>query len=338
MANGKTIVCFGELLLRLNAPGREKLMQSRTFDVHVGGAEANVAVSLAQLGCDARIASVVADNALGDGALGELRRYGVGISTCVRRKGRMGIYFMSAGAVRRPSEILYDRAGSAFAEAPPDLLDWTEILSGAEWLHISGITPAVSPKAAEAAIRAVNAARNADVKISFDGNYRAQLWSEWGGDGPDILKKILSSADLAFINERDVGLILRKTYGDELSARKKAYADAFAAFPKLTVIAATTRQQESVDHHRLSATIATREGEWKSRDCDLPGVVDRIGAGDAFAAGVLYTLANKRTLQYAVDFAAAAAAIKHSVPGDFNLASAAEIAQAMGDGGLDVRR
>ncbi len=339
MADGNAVVCFGELLLRLNAPGRERLLQSGKFDVHVGGAEANVAVSLAQFGCDARMATIVAENALGQAALGELRRYGVDISACMRRKGRMGLYFMSSGAVRRPSEILYDRAASAFAEAAPDALDWPAVLNGAGWLHLSGITPAVSPNAAEAALRAVKTARDCGVKVSFDGNYRAQLWAEWGGDGPDILRRILASADLAFINERDVGLILGREYREGCaSARKEAYTDAFAAFPGLGMIAATTRRQGSVDDHSLSAMIATRNGEWTSRDCDLPGVIDRIGAGDAFAAGVLYALIEKRDVQHAVDFGAAAAAMKHSVPGDFNIAAVAEVDQAMVDDGLDVRR
>lgn len=338
MPDGNAVVCFGELLLRLNAPGRERLLQSFYFDIHVGGAEANVAVSLAQFGCEARMASIVADNALGGGALGQLRRYGVDISACKRGKGRMGLYFMSTGAVRRPSEILYDRAGSAFADAPADSLDWTKVLTGAAWLHLSGITPAVSPGAAEAALRAVNAATGMGVKVSFDGNYRAQLWSTWGGDGPDILHRILEHAHLAFINERDIGLILKKDYCGARDSRKAAYADAFAAFPALAMIAATTRRQDSVDHHGLGACIVTRDTEYVSRSYELAGVVDRIGAGDAFAAGVLYAIAAGSDLQYAADFGAAAAAVKHSVPGDFNIASVEDVEYAMGGASLDVRR
>lgn len=339
MADQQKIVCFGELLLRLNAPGRERLLQSRKLDVHVGGAEANVAVSLAQFGLKAVMASIVPGNALGDAALGELRRYGVDTSACERRPGRMGLYFMTTGAVRRASEILYDRAGSAFAEAEADTIVWPQVLRGAAWLHFSGVTPAVGANAAAAAIRAAKAARKAGVKVSFDGNYRGQMWAAWKGDGPAVLRDILSNATLAFINERDIGLILAKPYPDEEEeARKAAFADAFSAFPSLQTIAATSRRQQSVDHHRFSAILVTRGGEWRSEEYELTGVIDRIGAGDAFAAGVLYALAKGRGEQFAVDFAAAAAAFKHSVPGDFNIASTAEIEQAMAATSFDVRR
>lgn len=339
MADQHKIVCFGELLLRLNAPGRERLLQSRKLEVHIGGAEANVAVSLAQFGLEAAMASIVAANALGDAALGELRRYGVDVSACQRRAGRMGLYFMTAGAVRRPSEILYDRAGSAFAEAEADAIDWPIILHDAAWLHLSGVTPAVGPKAAAAAMRAAKSAGAAGVKVSFDGNYRGQMWAAWKGDGPGVLREILSRTTLAFINERDIGLILGKSYaGDEEDARQAAFADAFAAFPSLQSIAATSRRQQSVDHHRLSAIMVTRGGEWRSGEYELAGVVDRIGAGDAFAAGILHALAAGRNEQFGIDFAAAAAAFKHSVPGDFNIASADEIEQAMAATSFDVRR
>lgn len=337
LASG-AIVCFGELLLRLNAPGRERLMQSPHFDAHVGGAEANVAVSLAQFGENARMATTLADNALGAAALGALRRYGVDISNCRSSPGRMGLYFMSNGAVRRPSEILYDRAGSAFAEAPAASYDWPAILKGASWLHVSGITPAVGPKAAEAALGAARAARALGVKLSFDGNYRAQLWAAWAGDGPAILREILSNATLAFVNERDAALILGRDYGTGEAARAAARADLFAAFPSIELIAATTRSQESVDDHDLGAEIHSRTAAARAPAVSLSSVIDRIGAGDAFAAGVLYALNNARDLAFAVAFGAAAAAFKHSIKGDFSIASLADIEAAMRGEGLDVRR
>ncbi|GAB4517155.1 MAG: sugar kinase [Amphiplicatus sp.] len=339
MALKRTIVCFGELLLRLSAPGRERLLQSRRFDVHVGGAEANVAVSLALFGHDVRFAGVVADNALGDAALGELRRYGIDVARVARAPGRMGLYFMEAGAARRPSAILYDRAGSAFAVAEEGALDWPAILEGAAWLHVSGVTPAVGPRPAAAVRKAVSAAKERGVKISFDGNYRAQLWAAWGGDGQAILRWILAQADLALINERDIALVLGRDFAGDEAGRRAAFAAAFEAFPGLELIAATRRRQHSVDHHRLSAVLASRGGdERRSREWELSGVVDRIGAGDAFAAGVLHGLIAGHDHQQAVDFAAAAAAIKHSIPGDFNIASAAEVERALAEDGLDVRR
>lgn len=328
------IVCFGELLLRLTAPGSERLLQSWSLDVCAGGAEANVAVSLAALGHDVVFASVVADNPLGEAALGELRRHGVETGAVVRAPGRMGLYFLEPGAVRRPSSITYDRAASAFAEAEPDMFDWAAILPGTALFHISGVTPAIGPKGAAAAIRAVKAAVDLGVPVSFDGNYRALLWQAWDGDGPAILKEILSCATYAFINERDIALILQRSFED----RPSAYAAAFEAFPRLQAIAATTRQQSSVDDQAIAGELVTRAGRWVSPVHELPGVVDRIGGGDAFAAGALHGLIEGRDGQYTIDFAVAAGALKHSIPGDFNRVSAAEVEAAMAGGSLDVRR
>lgn len=339
MALKRAIVCFGELLLRFSAPQRERLLQSGRFDVHVGGAEANVAVSLALLGQEARFTSIVADNALGDAALGELRRYGVDVAGVMRAPGRMGLYFIEAGAVRRPSAVLYDRGGSAFAIAQEDALDWPTILDGAMWLHISGVTPAIGPNPAAAVRKAVSAARERGVKVSFDGNYRAQLWAAWGGDGPAVLREILAQTNLALINERDIALVLGRDFARNDAGRRAAFAAAFEAFPRLELIAGTRRRQRDVDHHSLSAILVNRRGdERRSREWELPGVIDRIGAGDAFAAGMLHCLISGYDHQRAVEFAVAAAAIKHSIPGDFNIASSAEIERALAEDSLDVRR
>lgn len=331
---GARIICFGELLLRLTAPGSERLLQSASLDVCIGGAEANVAVSLANFGHNVEFASVVAANPLGSAALGELRRHGVDTCCVQRAPQRMGLYFLEPGAVRRPSAITYDRAGSAFAEASPERLDWRNILPGAELLHISGVTPAVGPNSAEAAVRAVTMAVECGVPVSFDGNYRALLWEAWNGDGPAILHNILSAATYAFINERDIALILRSRF----ESREGAFEAAFETFPKLKAIAATTRQQASVDDQALAGELVMREGRWVSPVHDLPGVIDRIGGGDAFAAGALHGLLTGRDPQYTIDFAVAAGALKHSIPGDFNRVSVAEVEAAMAGGSLDVKR
>lgn len=328
------VVCFGELLLRLTAPGSERLLQSWSLDVCTGGAEANVAVALAGFGHEVSFASVVAGNPLGNASLGELRRHGVDTGAVQRAGGRMGLYFLEPGAVRRPSSITYDRAASAFAEADPEVIDWASILPGTALFHISGVTPAIGPQAAKAAVRAVKAAVAAGVPVSFDGNYRALLWQAWDGDGPAILKEILSCATYAFINERDIALILNRPFAD----RASAYAAAFEAFPRLQAIAATTRQQSSVDDQVIAGELVTREGRWISPVHELPGVIDRIGGGDAFAAGALHGLIGGGDGQYIIDFAVAAGALKHSIPGDFNRVSAAEVEAAMAGGSLDVRR
>src|SRR5882724_11549114 len=202
------IACFGEILLRLAAPHSELLLQSRTLVGHIGGAEANVAVALAQWGHSASVVSVLPDNALGHAAAGELRRYAVGTDAVQFRPGRMGLYFLTVGAGHRPSEVLYDREASAFALAAPELIDWKRVLAQANWLHVSGVTAALGSRAAESALRAVHMARAQGVSVSFDCNYRAKLWERWHGDARAILRGLAGEAELLFAEERDLSLIL----------------------------------------------------------------------------------------------------------------------------------
>ena len=327
-------VCFGELLLRFTSPGNERLMQSPHFDVHYGGAEANVGVSLAGFGHDVRMVSALPDNPFGQAMLRALKSRDVDTSGVQLSTGRMGIYFLETGAVRRPSRIVYDRANSVFAEMPASTYDWQNLLKGADWLHMSGITPAVGPEPSNAACVAVQAASKAGVKVAFDGNYREALWSAWGGNGPDVLRDILSYTDTAFINERDIALILGETF----DSRKAAMERAFSEFPGLSTIACTTRSQDSVSDQVLTGEVYTRDGVWISRPFEMSGVVDRIGGGDAFAAGVLHGLVEGYEPQRIIDFATAASVIKHSIAGDWTLASVAEVKEALSENGLDVRR
>ncbi|BCW87548.1 2-dehydro-3-deoxygluconokinase [Alphaproteobacteria bacterium SO-S41] len=338
MADGR-IVCFGELLLRLTAPGHEVLLQTPRLDVHVGGAEANVAVSLARLGRPAAMVSVIPDTALGYAARDELRRHGVDTAGVRTGSGRMGLYFLSAGAVTRPSDVLYDRADSAFALAAPDLVDWEAALVGASWLHLSGVTPAIGRRAADAALRAAGEALRLGIPVSFDGNYRAKLWAAWDGDGPVIVRRLMESADLAFADDRDIALVLGERFDDPDPATRlrNAAAAAFDAFPNLKRIACTTRRQHAVGHHELAAVLLMRERDCTTDAVALSGIVDRIGGGDAFAAGLLFGLTGGLDDQASLDIALAAAALKHSIPGDFNLATEADIRAAL-QGGFDVRR
>ncbi|MDH5822425.1 sugar kinase [Luteimonas sp. RD2P54] len=339
----RRILCFGELLLRLGAPGRERLLQSPRFDVHVGGAEANVAVSLARLGHAAALAGTVSDDALGDAALGELRRHGVDTGAVRRAAGRMGLYFLSTGAGLRPSEVLYDRAGSAFATAPATGHDWPALLEGVDCLHLSGVTPALGQPAAEAAIAAARAGRAAGALVSFDGNFRPRLWAAWDGDPAAILQQLLAEADLAFADHRDIGVVLGENpaaAADDHETRiVAAAARAFAAFPRLQRIATTLRVQHSVDRHSLGALMVARGGGVERAPArQLEGIVDRIGAGDAFAAGVLHGLLTGMDDRGALRFGLAAACLKHAQPGDAHLASADEIAACAREERLDVRR
>lgn len=337
---GAGVVCFGELLLRLNAPGRELLLQTQQLQVYIGGAEANVAVSLARFGHASSMVSVVPDSPLGTACIGELRRHGVRTGHVYRGEGRLGLYFMATGAGHRPSEIVYDRAESAFALGAGELIDWDEALEDAEWLHISGITPALGARAAEAALRSARVAREKGLSVSFDCNYRAKLWESWRGDPSRVLHELADQSDLVFADERAVALILGLKLPEVAPAQRFQYAaeQAFSAFPNLQRLASTVRTEHSVDHHELSAVLMSRERFTVTRTYSLPTIVDRIGTGDAFAAGLLHGCLTGLDDQAALDFALAAACLKHSIPGDFNLASVAQVEELLADRGFAVRR
>lgn len=335
------VVCFGELLLRLGAPGRETLLQSPALEVHVGGAEANVAVSLARFGHAARMVGVVADNPLGQAAAGELRRQGVDTAAVQLSPGRMGLYFLTTGAVHRPSQVLYDRAGSAFAVAGGGRHDWPALLAGADWLHVSGVTPALGAEAARGTLEAMRAARAAGVKVSFDGNYRPQLWQAWDGDAATLLRGLMAEADLMFASHRDIEVVLGRTFdGGTAQERFAAGAQAaFAAFPNLRQMAATVRIQRSVDHHALLAVTLRRDGRPQGTpEYEIPGIVDRIGTGDAFAAGVLHGVMSGHADADALHFGLAAGCLKHSLPGDFSTLGIADVEGFLAQAGFDVRR
>jgi 2-dehydro-3-deoxygluconokinase len=332
------IICFGELLLRLAAPGRELLLQSGRLDVHVGGAEANVAVGLARLGHETAMASRVPANALGDAAAGALRRHGVDTAGIATGEGRMGLYFLSPGAGLRPSDIVYDREGSAFALAGSEDFDWDGLLEGASLLHISGITPALGPRSAEAVKAAARAAKAKGVAISFDGNYRAQLWSRWNSDPAAILKALVDQADILFGNHRDISLLLGREFGGEGPERRREAAEAaFEAFPGLKLIASTARHVVDADTHRIAARIDARDGFAQTGEVAVSGIVDRIGTGDAFAAGILHAMVKGQDLDGMVQSGLALTCLKHSLPGDSSLFGQRDIDGFLA-GELDVRR
>ena len=342
--SGGRILCFGEMLLRFSPNQNELLLQSPALTARPGGAEANVAVALARFGAPAAMATVLPDNALGQAARDEVRRYGVDASPIVFAPGRMGLYFLTPGAVRRPSEVLYDRAGSAFVERVADAFDWEALLDGYEWLHVSGVTPATGPNGSRAAVELVEAAVKKGVRISYDGNFRGKLWEQWAGDPPGTLGQMLAGAEVAFADDRDFALVLKTKFDnpDPAERRRQAAAAAFDAFPRLERIACTLRVQDSVADQALSAVMLTRGAngviETQTDAIHLTGVIDRVGGGDAFASGVLFGLWSGWADQQALEFGLAAAGLKHSVPGDFNLFTAADVQAAMGGGGFDIRR
>ena len=334
----KPIVFFGELLIRLSAPGNELLMQSPSLNLHVGGAEANVAIGLANLGHDCRMISVVPDNALGRGALSAVRGQGVDCSGVAKAKGRMGLYFLAVGAGLRASEIVYDRAGSSFAQAMAGDFDWDSHLARAGMLHLSGITPALGPASSEAALAAARAAKRLGIPISFDGNYRAMLWEAWDSDPRAVLSELIGMSDILFGNHRDLSLVLGKAFSGEGADRRRDAAEAgFAAFADLKIIASTARHTVSADHHRIAARVDLRSGGHQTEEVDVTGIVDRIGAGDAFAAGVLHAHLNSGDAAAMAQTGLALTVLKHSLPGDASLFQQADI-DAFIAGGLDVRR
>jgi 2-dehydro-3-deoxygluconokinase len=332
------LVFFGEVLIRLTAPGHELLMQTPRLDLHVGGAEANVAIGLAHLGHECRMVSVVPDNALGRGARSAIRACGVDTSGVAAAPGRMGLYFLSVGAGQRASEIVYDRAGSSFAEADATAFNWDELLNGARLLHLSGITPALGPRSAEHALGAARAAQRLNVPISFDGNYRSLLWQAWDSNPRAILSELIGMADILFGNHRDLSLVLGREFsGDGAERRREAAEAGFAVFPQLKLIASTARHIVSADHHRIAARVDSREAAHQTAEIDVTGIVDRIGAGDAFAAGVLHAHLAGGSAETMAQSGLALTALKHSLPGDAARFSEADI-EAFTAGGLDVRR
>lgn len=333
-----TITCFGELLLRLTAQDSYPLTQAEMLRVHAGGAEANVAVALASLGHDVRFAGVVTGNPLGKQAVRALSGAGVDVRFLTRSDGRMGLYFLEEGSGARNSSIIYDRKGSAFAEAVPEQIDFAGALDGASLLHTGGITPALGPNGVELALAANAAADAAGVPICFDGNYRAQLWQAWESDPRAILTQLVQSATILIGNHRDISLLLDQNFsGEGADARRAASEAAFAAFPRLQLIASTSRQILDSSHHRLAGRVDTRVTWHQTERFDVTGIVDRIGTGDAFAAGVIHRWLLGDDERAMAENGLALAALKHSLPGDMCLLDRDALAAFSAAGG-DVRR
>ncbi len=332
------LVFFGELLIRLTAPGKELLMQTPCLTLNVGGAEANVAIGLAHLGHDCAMVSRIPDNALGRGAAAAVRGAGVDCSAVLTAPGRMGLYFLAVGAGLRSSEIVYDRAGSSFAASTAEDYDWDVLLAGADLLHLSGITPALGPRSTEAVLAAARAAKRLGVPISFDGNYRAMLWEAWESDPRAVLSEIIGMADIMFGNHRDLSLVLDRDFSGDGSERRREAAEAgFAAFPNLKLVASTARHALAADHHRIAARVDLRETAYQSEEVDVTGIVDRIGAGDAFAVGVLHAHLANGDARSMAETGLALTCLKHSLPGDASRFREADIAAFHG-GEFDVRR
>ena len=339
------VVTFGEVMLRLKSPGFERLFQSPSLEATFGGAEANVAVSLANYGVPATFVTVLPSNAVGDACLGELRRFGVDVSRIQRQGDRLGIYFLETGANQRPSKVVYDRAGSGIATARTGDFDWDAIFAGAAWFHVSGVTPAISASAAELCMDAVQRARAKGVTVSCDYNFRKNLW-KYGKRAPEVMREIVRCVQVGIANEEDCQKALGLEIGVDVHSGALDH-EKYAAlaeqvldeFPNLEKQVITLRESHSADRNGWSAVLHNRKEFHASRRYEITDIVDRVGGGDSFAAGLIYGLLAYDDDARALEFATAASCLKHSVPGDFNRVSVADVEALMkGDASGRVQR
>lgn len=339
------IATFGEIMLRLKAPGQERFFQSPLLEATFGGGEANVAVSLANFGMDAEFITVLPENVLGDACVQELRRFGVGTGRIRRGKGRMGIYFLEGGANQLPSKVVYDRAYSAIALAQPGDIDWEKAFEGVNWFHITGITPAISKTAMALSLESVQAAKARGITVSCDLNFRKNLW-KYGKKAPEVMCELAKYVDIAIANEEDVQKSLGITLDvavekGELDRNKyQALSDrVLAAYPNMRMIAITLRESHSADSNGWAACLNDREQFLISRRYQINDIVDRVGGGDSFAGGLIYGLNTYESQRDALEFAVAASCLKHSIIGDFNRIGVADVEKLMGgDGSGRVQR
>ena len=337
---GKTTVTFGEIMLRLAPPGFEKILQTPQFVATFGGGEANVSVAVAQLGLPAAFVTVLPDkNPVADAVIGELRRFGVDTSRIVRGKGRLGIYYLEAGANQRPSKVVYDRDHSAIALAKPGDINWDRALDDASWFHITGITPAISSSAADLSLEAVQAARKKGITVSCDLNYRKNLW-KWGKPTAEVMRELVTNVDIAIANEEDVQMALGiqakvDVHSGQLDRAQyeKLTAKVLGEYPNLKAIAITLRESKSASHNGWSACLNDRKSFMLSRAYEITHIVDRVGAGDSFAAGLIYGFQALPSHQEALEFAVATSCLKHSLPGDFSRTTVDEVNALLKGGG-----
>lgn len=333
-----TFVTFGEIMLRLSPPGHQRFNQATSLEVVYGGGESNVAVSLAQFGLPVEYVTRLPQNDLGDAVLAELRRWGVGVRHVERGGERLGVYFYEKGAGHRPGKVVYDRAYSSMATIQPGMLDWKAVFAGAKWFHWTGITPAISQSATDACTEAIKVANQLGLTVSFDLSYRKNLW-QFGKTPAEVLPAMVAGCDLILCSLEDAaqhfGIFAR--VGEE--SYKSVCQQLMQRFPKAKKIAITRRNGNDASSQGISAVLFDGTTLHESPDFQINHVVDRVGSGDAFMAGLIYGLTTFNDDARALHFATAAACLKHSIPGDLNLVTVAEVEALMtGQAGGRVNR
>lgn len=340
---GKKVVTFGEIMMRLSPPEYQRFVQADTFSVVYGGGEANVAVSLSNYGLDSYFVTKLPAHEIGQAAVNHLRRYGVNTGYIRRGGERVGIYFLEIGASQRPSKVVYDRSHSAVSQIKPGEFDWEEIFSGAEWFHFTGITPALSDGAAAVTLEAVKAAKERGVKVSVDLNYRKKLWTPEKANR--VMSELMTYVDVAVGNEEDAEKVFSiKAAASEITAGKlseegyRAVAKELAERFNLEKVAISLRESFSASDNNWSALLYDGKKFYRSKVYKIH-IVDRVGGGDSFAGGLIYSLLKGDSGKDAVEFAVAASCLKHTVFGDFNLVTEAEVRNlAGGDASGRVQR
>ena len=339
------VITFGEIMLRLKSPALERFFQSPSLEATFGGGEANVAVSLANYGMDAAFVTALPNNAIGEACRRDVRSFGVDVSNIKMTDGRMGIYFLETGSNQRPSKVVYDRADSAIAKAPIDLFDWEKIFAGADWFHISGIAPAISASAAELSLAACKAAQKCGVTVSCDLNYRKNLW-KYGKEAKEVMSEIAKYVDVAIANEEDFQKSLGITASSDVesgSLDRNVYEGiakkAMELYPNLKRVAITLRESKSADRNDWAACIYDGKEFYVSRKYEITDIVDRVGGGDSFSGGLIYGLLTYEKQSEALEYAVAASCLKHTIGGDYNRVSVAEVESLMkGSGTGRVQR
>ncbi len=341
------IITFGEIMLRLATPGYLRFSQADTLNATFGGGEANVAVSLANYGCEAEFVTRLPENDIAKACVSDLHKHGVGTKYCVYGGDRLGIYFLETGAVARPSKVVYDRAHSAISEIQPGMIDWDKVLEGADWFHWTGITPAISQGAADVCLEAVKAANRLGVTVSCDLNYRKNLW-KYGKKASEVMPELVACSDIILGNEEDAdkvfgikpeGFDVTATGGQVDQKRFQSVGEQLMAkFPRAKKVIITLRGSINANHNTWGGVLWDGKTLYQSPRYDITHIVDRVGGGDSFMGGLIYGLLNFDD-QKALNFAVAASCLKHTIYGDYNLVTVAEVENLMkGDGSGRVSR